>query len=71
VEAPDFGPDAGPVTAVHFSAPGRMPCGLSVGTVTSDGRLHLAFRYRHPQFDDEAASRFVERFLSELRRLTA
>ncbi|HEX2275112.1 MAG TPA: hypothetical protein VHG90_14685, partial [Acidimicrobiales bacterium] len=41
----DFGPHGGHSTDVHFTAPGRMPCGLSVGVVTADGRLHLAFRY--------------------------
>jgi len=70
VETLDFG-EAGPATALHFSAPGRMPCGLSIGAVTSDSRLHLAFRFRHPQFDDDAARRFAERFLTDLRRLAA
>lgn len=71
VDILDFGSEVGPVEAVHFSAPSRMPCGLSIGAVTSDGRLHLAFRYRHPQFDDDAARRFANRFLAELRRVVA
>jgi NRPS condensation-like uncharacterized protein len=67
----DFGPDGGRSTDVHFTAPGRMPCGLSVGAVTADGRLHLAFRYRHAQFDDDAARRFADRFLGELEKVAA
>ncbi len=64
-----FGPEAGEATAVHFTAPGRMPCGVSVGAVTVDGRLHLAFRYRHAQFDADAAARFTDRYLAELSAL--
>lgn len=67
----DFGPGGGRSTAVHFTAPARMPCGLSVGAVTSDGRLHLAFRYRHPQLDRDAARRFADRFLADLQRVVA
>lgn len=67
----DFGPDGGRSTDVHFSAPGRMPCGLSVGAVTADGRLHLAFRYRRAQFDEGAAHRFADRFVAELERVVA
>jgi len=64
-----FGSDGGPATAVHFSMPTRMPCGVSLGAVTAGGRLHLAFRHRHPQFDDAAAGRFAGRFVSELAAL--
>ena len=66
-----FGPEAGAATAVHFTAPGRMPCGVSVGAVTAGGRLHLAFRYGHAQFDDDAAARFTESYLAELGELVA
>jgi NRPS condensation-like uncharacterized protein len=66
-----FGPEAGEATAVHFTAPARMPCGVSVGAATVDGRLHLAFRYRHAQFDDDAAARFTDRYLAELGDLVA
>ncbi len=48
-----------------------MPCGLSVGVVTADGRLHLAFRYCHPQFAEAAARAFADRFVAELRRVAA
>ena len=71
-EPPSFGPDAGDTTEMWFSAPARMPLGLTVGTVTIGGRMHVAYRYRHPQFDDEAVRRFaacyeacLDRFLEE------
>lgn len=44
---------------VWFSPPTRMPMGLALGAVTAAGRLHLMFRYRHPQFGDSAEARFV------------
>ncbi|MVO84268.1 condensation protein [Streptomyces sp. p1417] len=40
----DFG-DAGAATAVWFSAPARMPRGLTVTTASTAGRLHLALRW--------------------------
>jgi NRPS condensation-like uncharacterized protein len=56
---PDLGADAGAVRAVWFSPPGRMPLGTSFGAATLDGRLFLTLRYRHAQFDAEAASAFA------------
>lgn len=70
-DPPSFGDDGGAATAVWFSAPARMPLGLSVGAVTVSGRLHLSFRYRHPQFGPEAARRFAECYLTQLRRVVA
>jgi len=61
-----FGAEAGEATAVHYSSPTRMPCGVSVGAVTAGGRLRLTFRHRHPQFDAAAARRFVDCYLTEL-----
>ncbi|GGV14236.1 condensation protein [Streptomyces spectabilis] len=40
----DFG-DAGAASAVWFSAPARMPRGLTVTTASTAGRLHLALRW--------------------------
>ncbi|MFI8927997.1 condensation protein [Streptomyces sp. NPDC053474] len=40
----DFG-DAGAAHAVWFSAPARMPRGLTVTTASTGGRLHLALRW--------------------------
>jgi hypothetical protein len=53
---------AGPVRAMWFSQPGRMPLGTCVGALTLDGRLHLALRYRHAQFDRSAARAFFRVF---------
>jgi len=68
-DPPDFGPGAGRVAGAWFSAPARMPCGLSVGAVTVKGRLHLSFRYRVPQLGTDAARRLADRFVAELLNL--
>ncbi|MFI0514634.1 condensation protein [Streptomyces sp. WSLK1-5] len=41
----DFGEEAGRAQAVWFSAPARMPRGLTVTTASTAGRLHLALRW--------------------------
>ncbi|MER6124732.1 condensation protein [Streptomyces sp. NPDC001795] len=41
----DFGDEAGRARAVWFSAPARMPRGLTVTTASTAGRLHLALRW--------------------------
>ncbi|HEX2047517.1 MAG TPA: condensation domain-containing protein [Acidimicrobiales bacterium] len=63
---PDFGPEAGGVLGLWFSAPARMPCGLSLGAVSAVGMLHLAFRYRYPLWGPAAAMAFADRFVTEL-----
>ncbi|HSH59261.1 MAG TPA: hypothetical protein VK988_06385 [Acidimicrobiales bacterium] len=68
---PTFGPEAGDTTEVWFSAPARIPLGLSLGAVTVAGRLHLAFRYRHALLDHEAAARFADRYLSVLMSMVS
>lgn len=68
-EPPSFGGDAGATVEMWFSAPARMPLGLSVGVVTAAGRLHIAFRHRHALFDGAAARRFAERYVHTLERL--
>ncbi len=65
-DLPDFGPMAGAVAGLWFSAPARMPCGLSLGAVSAAGALHLAFRYRYPLWGAAAAEAFAERFVVEL-----
>jgi hypothetical protein len=57
-DAPPFD-DGGPVTAVRFSLPARMPRGLSIGAVTHGDRLSLSFRYRRALLDGPAARRFA------------
>lgn len=68
-DPPDFGGEVGAVKEAWFSAPARMPCGLSVGAVTVGGRLHLSFRYRRPLLGDDAARRLADRFVADLRQL--
>ncbi|MFF9805746.1 condensation protein [Streptomyces coeruleorubidus] len=41
----DFGAETGRAHAVWFSAPARMPRGLTVTTASTAGRLHLALRW--------------------------
>ncbi|MEU0249246.1 condensation protein [Streptomyces sp. NPDC006235] len=41
----DFGEETGRAHAVWFSAPARMPRGLTVTTASTAGRLHLALRW--------------------------
>ncbi len=66
-DVPSFGGEAGAVSEVWFSPPARMPLGLTIGAVTMSGRLHLSFRYRLRLFGPEAARRFADRYLDELR----
>lgn len=70
-DPPSFGDEAGETVEMWFSAPARMPLGLSIGAVTVSGRLHLSFRYRHRQFGPRAAGRFAECYLAHLRALVA
>jgi NRPS condensation-like uncharacterized protein len=65
-ELPRFGREAGDIVGLWFSAPARMPCGLSLGAVTAAGGLHLAFRYRYPLWGQAAAADFADRFVTEL-----
>jgi hypothetical protein len=43
-----------------------MPLGAALGALTHDGRLHLALRYRHAEFDRAAAHEFVAIYLAVL-----
>ncbi|GCD46031.1 condensation protein [Streptomyces paromomycinus] len=61
----DFG-DAGRPTAVWFSAPARMPRGLTVTTVSVGGRIQLALRWSHALLDDEAGARLGTLFARSL-----
>lgn len=68
-DPPAFGPQAGKTTELWFSAPARMPLGLSVGASTVHDRLHLAFRYRHRMFGPDAARRFARCYLGQLHKI--
>ncbi|MFJ9414253.1 condensation protein [Streptomyces sp. NPDC101227] len=61
----DFG-DAGRPTAVWFSAPARMPRGLTVTTVSVGGRIQLALRWSHALLDEAAGARLGALFADSL-----
>jgi NRPS condensation-like uncharacterized protein len=54
-----------------FSTAAHMPRGLSLGVVTTGGRLHLCFRYRRALFDEAAAARFADIYAAVLSALTS
>jgi NRPS condensation-like uncharacterized protein len=66
-EPPSFGPEAGETTEVWFSAPSRAPLSLCVGAVTLSGRLHLVLRYPRRLFGADAARRFADCYLAQIR----
>ncbi|MEU6259430.1 condensation protein [Streptomyces sp. NPDC047043] len=57
----DFG-EAGRAQAVWFSAPARMPRGLSVAAASTGGRLQLTLRWSRDLFDDDAAHTLARLF---------
>ncbi|MFI8853538.1 condensation protein [Streptomyces sp. NPDC053499] len=61
----DFG-DAGRARAVWFSAPAKVPRGLSVTTVSTGGRLQLALRWSHARLDDSGGERLGALFAEAL-----
>lgn len=68
-DPPAFGAETGETIGMWFSAPARLPCGLSLGTLTAAGRLHLSFRWRRPLVDHAAAQRFADVYLERLAGL--
>ena len=66
-EPPRFGPDVGEPTELWFSTPARSPLTLCLGAVTMHGRLHLTFRYPLRLFGPDAARRFAECYLRQMR----
>jgi NRPS condensation-like uncharacterized protein len=67
---PGFGAGAGDVEHGWFSAPTRMPCGVSVGAATVGGRLHLSVRSRRPVLGNKGAAAFSALFLATLEEIT-
>ncbi|WP_244177029.1 condensation protein [Streptomyces albus] len=61
----DFG-DAGRATAVWFSAPARMPRGLSVAAASTGGRLHVTLRWSRALLDDAAGAHLADLFVRSL-----
>ena len=66
-ESPWFGPDAGETVELWFSTPPRSAISLSLGAVSIGGRLNLTFRYPHRLFSPDAARRFADGYLHQLR----
>ncbi|MFI8995013.1 condensation protein [Streptomyces sp. NPDC053542] len=61
----DFG-DAGRATGVWFSAPARMPRGLSLATVSTGGRIQLSLRWSRALLDDAAGAALYALFEESL-----
>ncbi|MFF8840177.1 condensation protein [Streptomyces sp. NPDC015130] len=61
----DFG-DAGRATAVWFSAPARMPRGLSVAAASTGGRLHISVRWSRALLGDAAGAELAGLFEESL-----
>ncbi|RFU82955.1 condensation protein [Streptomyces triticagri] len=59
--AMDFG-DAGRASAVWFSAPARVPRGLTVTTASTSGRLHLALRWSRTLLGPDDGARLRDLF---------
>ncbi|RII17287.1 hypothetical protein DSC45_14085 [Streptomyces sp. YIM 130001] len=59
--AMDFG-DAGRASAVWFSAPARVPRGLTVTTASTAGRLHLALRWSRTLLGPDDGARLRDLF---------
>ncbi|MEV5309377.1 condensation protein [Streptomyces sp. NPDC052610] len=62
----DFGAEAGRARAVWFSAPARMPRGLTVTTASTAGRLHLALRWSRTLLGDGDGVRLRDLFAHHL-----
>jgi hypothetical protein len=67
----DFGAEAGRARAVWFSAPARMPRGLTVTTASTAGRLHLALRWSRALLGDEDGARLRDLFTHYLHATEA
>ncbi|WP_030618295.1 condensation protein [Streptomyces sclerotialus] len=62
----DFGAEGGRATGVWFSAPARMPRGLSVSALSTGGRIQLALRWSRELLDDAAGSALCALFEESL-----
>ncbi|MEV5459318.1 condensation protein [Streptomyces cellulosae] len=67
----DFGEDAGRAQAVWFSAPARMPRGLTFTTASTAGRLHLALRWSSALLGDADGAHLRDLFAHHLRTTEA
>ncbi|MFE4666651.1 condensation protein [Streptomyces sp. NPDC056716] len=67
----DFGAEAGRAHAVWFSAPARMPRGLTVTTASTAGRLHLALRWSRALLGPDDGDRLRDLFAHHLHTTEA
>ncbi|MEU3945278.1 condensation protein [Streptomyces sp. NPDC029526] len=67
----DFGEEAGRALAVWFSAPARMPRGLTFTTASTAGRLHLSLRWSRTLLGHGDAVRLRELFTHYLHATEA
>ncbi|WP_149549794.1 condensation protein [Streptomyces marokkonensis] len=67
----DFGEEAGRAHAVWFSAPARMPRGLTVTTASTAGRLHLALRWSRTLLGPGDGARLRDLFAHHLHTTEA
>jgi NRPS condensation-like uncharacterized protein len=58
-------PDSGP-PELWFSPPCDPSCSVSIGVATSGQRLSLVARYRHGQFDADAAEEFTDLLIAQV-----
>ncbi|MGH3989282.1 MAG: hypothetical protein ACRDTZ_18525, partial [Pseudonocardiaceae bacterium] len=61
------GSDSGP-PELWFSPPCDRSCSVSIGVATSGQRLALVARYRHDQFDADAAEAFTDLLIAQVTR---
>ncbi|MDN3296394.1 condensation protein [Streptomyces ficellus] len=67
----DFGEGVGTAQAVWFSAPARMPRGLTVTTASTGGRLHLALRWSAALLGPDDGARLRDLFGQYLKTPSA
>jgi hypothetical protein len=70
-DAPSFGPDGGETVELWFSPPSRSPRILCVGALVVAGRLQLTFRYPLRLLGADAARRFADAYVAQLRTVAA
>lgn len=68
---PWFGVEAGGTSELWFSPAARSPITLCIGAATLGGRLHLTFKYPRRLFGADAARRFAEGYIHQLRLVAA
>ncbi|MGY0067123.1 condensation protein [Streptomyces sp. QTS137] len=67
----DFGEEAGSAHAVWFSAPSRMPRGLTFTTASTAGRLHLSVRWSRALLGQADGARLHDLFAHHLHSTEA